>query len=359
MRIALVGAGRIGRAHLDILAEVPEVRIVGVCDVDRDRAQAAAHRFKANVYSSYQRMFEELEPDAAYVCVPPFARGDIEMAAIECKIHLFVERPVSLQLERAYATADAIESAGLVSAVGHYWRYSDVVEEVHSYLGDRHVHLAIGSYVTSMPTASWWRQKDLSGGQVVEQSSDMLDLMRYLCGEVRRVTAVSMAGYMADKIDNYTVEDASCATLELASGGIGTLVSADFVEAGQRISLDLYCGEIMFRIGEDASRLELAEPGKTVVLEALEDPRLVADRAFIHAVDTGDRTGILADFRSGVDTLALALAINYAMDQHEPALLTKFIRVPGEAKALEKKAKARQKKAKAVAKKAKPRGKNG
>ena len=326
VRVALVGAGGIAREHLDILARMSDVQIVGICDIDRVRARAAAQPFQASVYSSHRLMFEELQPEAVYVCVPPYARGDIEMAAVDGDIHLFVETPVGLDLERAFVIADRIDEAQLVSSVAYQWRYSDVVEAARRHLDGRPVHLAVGSFLTGMPTVAWRRKKDLSGGQVVEQTTHLLDLARYLCGEVRRVHAVGLTGVLAQVADDCSIEDASCATLEFASGAIGTVTSAGFVETDQRTSLELYTDASTVRIADGAGRLELVEKTKLAIQDAATDPRESATHAFIHSVATGDRGGILADFRQGAHTLALALAANHAMDTGRPVLMSRFVK---------------------------------
>jgi myo-inositol 2-dehydrogenase / D-chiro-inositol 1-dehydrogenase len=324
VRVGMVGAGGIARAHLKALAAMPDVQVVGVCDIDRRLAREVAQPLSASVFSSHRLMLEELAPEALYVCVPPYAHGDIEMSAVELGISLFVEKPIGLQMERTAAIADAIDQADLVSCVGYQWRYSDLLDTLCRRMPPGQVHLATGRYLCAMPAVPWWRKRDLSGGQVVEQTTHVFDLLRCLCGEIRRVFAVPLTGVLTDRVDGHTIEDASCVTLEFASGAIGTVTSADFVEVEPACTIELHGDDAIARLSGWMARLEMIEPGRRTTIEAASDPRAELCRAFIRAVRTGDRSLIRSDYRDALQTLAVTLAVNHSMDTGRPVLMSRF-----------------------------------
>src|SRR5690348_13080218 len=104
--LGFVGTGGIAQAHLEALAKLEGVRIGAVCDVVEERARAVADRFGSAVYTDYVPMLERERLDGLYVCLAPFAhrpRPDgtppPEILAAERGVHLFVEKPVCLDLE--------------------------------------------------------------------------------------------------------------------------------------------------------------------------------------------------------------------------------------------------------------------
>ena len=81
VRIGMVGTGGMGQAHLESLARIPEAQVVALCDADEARVTAAADPLGAEVYTDPLRMIQDVGMDALYVCVPPFAHGEIEVDA--------------------------------------------------------------------------------------------------------------------------------------------------------------------------------------------------------------------------------------------------------------------------------------
>src|SRR5271169_4514417 len=97
IRIGFVGTGNITRRHFTALSQLREqAEVVAMCDVIEERAIAAAEPFGARVYLSFHQMIARERLDALYVCLPPDAHVDQELAAIERDIHLFVEKPLPL-----------------------------------------------------------------------------------------------------------------------------------------------------------------------------------------------------------------------------------------------------------------------
>ena len=102
IRVGFVGTGNITGRHFTALGKLREqAEVVAVCDVIEERAIAAAQPFGAKVYLSFPQMLAKEQLDALYVCLPPDAHVDQELAAIDRDIHLFVEKPLPLDLTKA------------------------------------------------------------------------------------------------------------------------------------------------------------------------------------------------------------------------------------------------------------------
>ncbi|MDP9457842.1 MAG: Gfo/Idh/MocA family oxidoreductase, partial [Actinomycetota bacterium] len=169
-RIGVIGAGFIGRRHLGNLLGFDDVRVAAVADPLLDRAHEAAAPQRAAAYDDYDRMLDDSELDALYICVPPFAHGAPEMAALERGLPFFVEKPLAIDLETAERVARGVQDQELVTAVGYHWRYLDTTERVRGLLDENPARLALGYWLDTTPPPEWWGREDRSGGQMIEQT---------------------------------------------------------------------------------------------------------------------------------------------------------------------------------------------
>jgi predicted dehydrogenase len=319
LELGFIGAGGIARAHLANLQAVEGIAVRAVSDVNPTRAEEFAAQARAKAYTCCNDMLEAETFDALYICLPPGAHGGLEIEVAELGIPFYIEKPVHLDLMAAAEVSRIVAEKELITSAGYQLRYSDAVKSAAEFLSGREVALAQGFYVGGLPGASWWRRRDLSGGQVVEQSTHMFDLLRYLLGDAETVFARASSGAMAD-VEGYDVDDASVALLEFSSGAVGHVVSACVLtDGGEReVSMRLDGRSFTLRLRPDS--LHVADGGESRAQE-FSLPRGGwmgrADRAFINAVRTGDPSGICSSYASGVRTLALTLAVNRSIETGE------------------------------------------
>src|SRR5207249_1785256 len=81
----------------------------------------------------------------------PFAHGDLEFAAIDARLALFVEKPVALSLDLARQVAAAIQRKGLVASSGYQTRYSEAADRAKELIANRPVGMALGFYLGGLP----------------------------------------------------------------------------------------------------------------------------------------------------------------------------------------------------------------
>ena len=165
---------------MQALARIPEARVVACMDVDIDRAAEAAARFAgAGAYADLDEMLDNHELDAVYVCVPPYAHGPIERAVIERGIHLFVEKPLAVDRHTPESVLEALEGKDLITSVGYVLRYRENARRAREFLEGREPVAARGTYVGGVPGAPWWRRKERSGGQIIEQVPGQVEPVSY------------------------------------------------------------------------------------------------------------------------------------------------------------------------------------
>ncbi|WP_380781724.1 glycosyltransferase [Sphingomonas sp. R86520] len=304
-RIGFIGAGGIAHRHFGVLEQFDDVAIVAVADVDMARATEAAARFGARAFDDAAAMLAAVELDALYICVPPFAHGEPERLAIEHKLPFFVEKPVALDLGTAEDVAAAVDRLGLVTAVGYHWRYLDTVDEVKALLSATPARLLSGYWLDSTPPPRWWWKKDASGGQMLEQTTHLVDLARYLVGDVVRVYGQS--GHIdRAAFPGLDIATTSTAMLTFASGAIANFASTCLLNWNHRVGLHLFGEGLAIELTDRDVMIDIGR-GRPVRGTG-SDPVVLEDRDFIDAVRGGENR-IRCPYPAALETLRLALAI--------------------------------------------------
>jgi predicted dehydrogenase len=114
-RIAMVGAGSVARRHVGVLNTLENVQIVSVTDPVEAAASELARECNALAFTDTDQALDSNDLDAAYICVPPFAHGAPEKAALARGLAMFVEKPVATDLATAEELATLVATTGAVS----------------------------------------------------------------------------------------------------------------------------------------------------------------------------------------------------------------------------------------------------
>ena len=218
IRVAILGAGFMGQQHSQRLAATDGVEIVSICARPIEGADELAAGLACDgiaTYDDFDAMLDAGGFDALYVCIPPFAHnGEVERAAAR-GIHLFLEKPLALTLDRAESMVAAAEAAGVVTQVGYHMRFGKSVQRMKALLDSGQAGRPTqfqARYWTNMDGNSWWRFRDRSGGQLCEQVIHLYDLAMSFLGEPQRA-----GGYVANlchrQREDYTIEDTSVGTV--------------------------------------------------------------------------------------------------------------------------------------------------
>lgn len=306
-RVGLIGAGGVAQRHARVLSGLPDVQVVGVTDVMPEAAAKLAEEYGTRALPDARALLAE-GLDAAYVCVPPFAHGPAERGVLEAGIPLFVEKPIAINLDVAHEIAGLIAQRNVLTAVGHHWRYLEIVEEARKLLSDRPVRLVTGAWLDKVPPVAWWPHRDRSGGPVVEQAAHVLDLARHLVGEVTEVTAA--ANGTPPPVEGADVDGATVATLRFAGGAVGSLAATCVLGWKQRAGLEIYADGLALDISETGLVVRDADGTRTVESDP-DSARVAVDRAFIQAV-RGESDDVRVPYAEALRTHTLALAVSEA-----------------------------------------------
>lgn len=310
-RIAVVGAGGVARRHVDVLSALEDVQVVAVADPAQGAAAALAATCGADSYTDLEQALDAARADAVYVCVPPFAHGEAERAALARRLPMFVEKPVSVDLRLAEEIEELVQTTGVVTATGYHWRCLEEVARARDLLDGSPALLASGYWLDKRPPVPWWSRADLSGGQVVEQLTHVLDLMRVLLGEPVEVYAAGTRHEAhrkpsEDADGQGDVDDATAATVRFASGTVATLAATSLLKGKQRASLHTVSAGFTLELSETGL---VVDDGSTREAHApQEDPRVTVDREFVEAV-RGRRASTRAPYAEAVRTHRFGCAV--------------------------------------------------
>ncbi len=325
VKVAFVGCGAMMEAHARRLGQLPGVVLVGCCDRDARRAEDAAKAHGGEAFTDPATMFDKAKPHAAYICVPPGSRGPMEAAAAQRGIHLFLEKPVGLSRRTARTIAAAARTAGIIVSVGYCYRYLDTVQRAKKELKGHPVTLVRGCWAGPMPEVSWWRRTNESGGQIFDETTHLIDMVRYLCGDVAEVHAVSSRGCM-NKVEDFDIDDSSALALRLKSGAAATLASTCVLNRhltpnghpGVGVhELEIFTPDAIFRL--EPTQLTIIDSQKRTAYAVQVDPLLEENRAFIETVETGKRGRIRSTCRDAIRTLHVSCAAVESMKTGLPA----------------------------------------
>ncbi len=130
-RIAVVGAGHMGRYHaqkLRVLEETGEASLAGVHDLDPARAEQLAHACGARVLGSLDQVIDAA--DAACVAVPTVAHAEVGLRLLRAGLDLLIEKPIAATRDEARALIETAEAGGRVLQIGHVERFSQALRRI-------------------------------------------------------------------------------------------------------------------------------------------------------------------------------------------------------------------------------------
>jgi myo-inositol 2-dehydrogenase / D-chiro-inositol 1-dehydrogenase len=327
MKVGFIGVGGVAQPHLQNVSHMEDVKITAVCDIVAERAQAAAEKYSAKPYSDYHEMIRSEKLDACYVCVIPGAHGTIELDLAKARLPFYAEKPVHLDLDACQRVIDEVDKAKLVNGVGYHWRYTSAARRVKEFVGERRASLVEGWWYGGFVGAPWWRQMKLSGGQLVEQTTHIVDMARYVAGEVHTVMAAGSTGAMTE-VENYDIHDASVCLLMFDSGAVGQITSGCIAEKHGGSRVDITIKGRNWSAWTNASKAHLKTEGVDEVVESDQtwaEQLGNGDRTFIQAVRSGDTSATLSPYVSGAQTLAITLAANESMRTGQPVKVRRFV----------------------------------
>jgi predicted dehydrogenase len=226
INIAVIGAGVIGKRHMQEIANSDRCRLAAIADPSPEADHEAATLGVA-LYKDYRKLLDTERIDAVIVCTPNSTHVDVGMACIDRGIPVLIEKPISDDLATALALAEAARTARVPVLVGHHRRHNPMVRAAKKVISEGRIgKLVVANimclvYKPDVYFAVPWRRRT-GGGPILINMIHEIDLIRHLCGEIASVQAVSSSGTRG-----HEVEDSAACTLELENGTVANISLSD------------------------------------------------------------------------------------------------------------------------------------
>ncbi|CAM3183409.1 Gfo/Idh/MocA family oxidoreductase [Paenibacillus lupini] len=233
LKVAIIGAGAISRAHIDAYLKFPDrCQVVAVTDIYVDKAESRISQCQlpgAKAYGDYKELLEQ-DIDLVSICTPPYTHAELAVEFLRAGKHVLVEKPMASSLEECDAMNQAAEESGKLLSIVAQNRFRTPMMKLKSVVDSG----LIGPIVHSQIDSYWWRghcyydlwwrgtwEKE-GGGCTLNHAVHHIDALLWMMGRPTELQA-----FMSNTShDNAEVEDLSIAMLKFDNGGLGQITSS-------------------------------------------------------------------------------------------------------------------------------------
>lgn len=229
IRFAVIGQGHIGKRHAEMVRRNPDCQLVAVCDI-KDPKELGIENITENFYSSFDELLsnESDNLDVINICAPNGLHYSFSMKALEYRKHIVVEKPMALSKNDAEAIIfKSLEVSKFVFCVMQN-RYSppsvwlkDLV--ISNTLGKIHM-VQLNCFWNRddryYVDENWHGTVDMDGGTLFTQFSHFIDIMYWLFGDIKNITA-KFNDFTHQKLTGF--EDSGFVSFDFINGGMGSL----------------------------------------------------------------------------------------------------------------------------------------
>ena len=307
LRYGVIGAGVVAPLHLQAIAALDDVELVGISAHDQELAVARAQEAGCPSFVDHRELLA-LAPDVVVVCTPHPSHPPLAIEALEAGAHVLVEKPLAVEAREADTMIDAADRAGRLLGVCFQQRFRPVIAAARELIASGRLgELVRVSIVDPLyrpnayyGTAGWrgtWKGE--GGGVLMNQAPHTLDLLCHLAGPPATVWGAVAAPLAADGGRGHG--DRRC--VEYDNGAVGTIAVSTVEPGVQRIELVGDRGRIEI-VGESLA-FERFEPPLSEHLpaatEMFEQPAIVSENVALPA-GRGDHLDVHRDFAAAIRT---------------------------------------------------------
>ncbi|PAV31235.1 oxidoreductase [Virgibacillus profundi] len=248
LKVAIIGCGGIANGkHFPSLKKIEQVELVAFCDIDLEKAQAAAEAYGtagAVVYEDYKQLLKDTAIDVVHVCTPNVSHAEISIAAMEAGKHVMCEKPMAKTSEEAKLMVDAAERTGKKLTIGYNNRFRQDSQYLHNVcergdLGE--VYFAKAHAIRRRAVPTWGvflDEEKQGGGPLIDIGTHALDLTLWMMDNYKpKVVLGSTYHKLGKKKDaanawgpwdpeKFTVEDSAFGFITMENGATITLESS-------------------------------------------------------------------------------------------------------------------------------------
>ena len=230
VRIAVVGAGQIGRRHIEHLMAEPSTTLAAVVDPAPESA-ALAQELGLPWFPTFAELLAAQKPDGVVFATPNQLHVANGLAAIAADIPALIEKPIADTLEGAAELVTAAEAKRVPLLIGHHRRHNPMIQRAKAIIAEGRLGRIVsvhGFFWLLKPDDYFdvaWR-REVGAGPVLMNLIHDIDLMRYLIGEI-----VAVQAQTSNMVRGHAIEETAVVILTFADGTLGTINVSDTIVA--------------------------------------------------------------------------------------------------------------------------------
>jgi len=187
MKIAVIGTGSMGKNHVRVLKNIPEVDEVIISDIDKNNLENVSKLFGiSKKYQDHLEMLEKEKPDGVIIATPPDSHKKNALDVIKYETNVLVEKPIAHTVEDAEEMIKAAENKDIIFTVGHVERFNPIVTKIKEFIDNKtlsNIYLINTRRVGPFP-------KRLLGnveGVLIDLAVHDFDIINYLGGKIKNI----------------------------------------------------------------------------------------------------------------------------------------------------------------------------
>jgi predicted dehydrogenase len=286
MPVAVMGAGAIGKMHIERILTHRDVSLAAIAD-PTDAARELAASIGVPWFADPLELVNQTTARAVIVATPNATHTAIGIACVQRGLTVLVEKPIADTVAEARRLCDAAAAANVPLMVGHQRRHNPILRRARELVQQG----LLGKLVTATAMATWlkpddyfqmaWRRQ-AGGGPVLINMIHDIDLLRFLLGEV-----VSVQAQTSNAVRGFEVEDTASALLRFECGALATLNVSDATVAPW--NWDLAAGEAAHYAKQDVDSIFISGTEASLTLPQLQISQYRGQRGW-HEPLTLERT---------------------------------------------------------------------
>ncbi len=227
LKFGIVGCGHVAKRHAAQIASVG--KLVAVCDIDEKKAADFSQVYNAKVYTDFISLLNN-EPsiDVIAICTPNFLHAEQTIESLRNKHHVVCEKPMALKIFDCERMTTAAKLSGKKLFVVKQNRYNPPVEATKKLLEGKKLGKIYSVHLNCIwnrdedyyKHSSWKGKKNLDGGILFTQFSHFIDLLYWMFGNIKNISAYG-ANHAHEKIIEF--EDSCVASCVFYNGILGSM----------------------------------------------------------------------------------------------------------------------------------------
>jgi len=253
----MIGAGRVGKVHSrSITHHLPSGQVVALVDPVAEVLEATGKEFGIEArFDSLEKALESVAFDAVVITTPTFTHKSLALLAAENGKHVFLEKPMALDLQECDEIIDGVKRAGVLLQLGFMRRFdpefSAAAKRIEAGEIGQPMMIKTLTHGPGLPPA-WARDLKTSNGMLAEVNSHDWDSVRWLMGSDYERVYTEIANFKgaANNISTPNFYDNALVNIHLESGGLGMISGICPCGYGYDARVEIYGEKGVMQIGE-------------------------------------------------------------------------------------------------------------